>query len=275
MRAGVPQEAPVIKLHLPFTGPVHILQAYAHIWRDAPGQKGEPFGFRYRDGSVFYPATTPPPAIATGDNWHNGIDYGLPLETPLFAPADGTVSFHDHDETGFGRRLDLTHETIRTLYGHLTEWKVEFGQHVRQGQQIALSGGLPEFFGNERPGFSNAAHLHWAVIRISDGHFVNPAWFIQPPMATGAAKQFHPVHFSVTADNDGQPVHIFESPSKTAPHRGQVPGGSTIKCTGWEFGDAKWDPTADGGQWDRRWYLCYRGWVPSARVRGDAPGSTP
>src|SRR4051794_16853939 len=98
-RALFPQEAPVNQLHLPFSERVHILQAYAHIWRATPTQKGEPFGFRYRDGSIFYPPTNPPPAIATGDNFHNGIDYDLRMRTPLVAPADGTVSFRDQDET--------------------------------------------------------------------------------------------------------------------------------------------------------------------------------
>ena len=263
----------MVQLHLPFTGTVHIFQGYAHIWRDTPTQKGEPFGFRYPDGSIAYPAT--PPANAHGDNWHNGIDYDLKMRTSLFAPADGTVSFIGLDSTGFGQRMDITHDTITTLYGHLTEPKVEVGQHVKQGQLIALSGGLPEFFGNLRPGFSNAPHLHWSVIRHRDRHFVNPARLVRPAVPTGVAKQFHPVHFAVKAMNDGKPVTIFASPSKTAHRRGHVPGGSTLQCTGWELGDAKWDPTANGGQWDRRWYLSDRGWVSSARVQGNAPGSTP
>lgn len=266
----------MVQLHLPFKTPEIILQPYANIWRSTPTQAGEPFGFRYRDGSIFYPGAQPSPAVATGDNFHNGIDYDLPMRTRLFSPADGVVSFRDLDSTGFGKALIITHDTVKTLYGHLTEWEVEsVGQHVKQGQPIALSGGRPEFVGNIRPGFSTGPHLHWSVIRLRDGHFVNPGRLVQLPVPTGDEKRFHSVHFTVKAMSDGKPVTIYASPSKTASRRGRVPGGSAIQCTGWQLGDAKWDPTALGGHWDRRWYQCDRGWVASARVVGDAPGSHP
>jgi murein DD-endopeptidase MepM/ murein hydrolase activator NlpD len=271
----------VVQLRLPFTGSPPILQQYANIWWDPVKQIGEPDGFRYPDGSIGYRPITDPRAVER--HWHNGIDYGLPMHSSVLAPADGTVIHAGRDnlgfngsDSGFGNLLMLDHGDVITYYGHLTEILVTFGDHVRAGQLIARSGGLKESPDDWRQGFSTAAHLHWSVQRKRDRRFVTPNRFLVPALVPRSATQVHHVPFHVTADKDGKPVTVFVAPKRTALRRRRIPGGSRIDCTGWTLGDAKWDAQApNGGQWDRRWYQCADGWVASARVQGDAPGSTP
>ena len=105
-----------------------------------------------------------------GAQWrtvHLGLDVWGPAETPVFAPLAGTV-FSAADNAGerdYGPTIILQHEvapslTFYTLYGHLSRsslTKIEAGQTVTAGQQIATIGPAPEN-GNWPP------HLHFQII---------------------------------------------------------------------------------------------------------------
>lgn len=108
---------------------------------------------------------------------HNGIDYAMPVGTPILAAADGVVFDIRHEgRKGFGLYLILKHSSksgdFYTYYGHLLETKVKIGQKVRQGEVIARSGGEQ---GTANAGSSTGPHLHFEVRRAPRrGTAINP-----------------------------------------------------------------------------------------------------
>jgi murein DD-endopeptidase MepM/ murein hydrolase activator NlpD len=100
---------------------------------------------------------------------HAGIDLAGPLNTPIYATADGTVDRAEWNTGGYGNLVEIDHgRGIQTRYGHLTRYIVAAGEHVKRGQLIAYMGST---------GRSTGSHLHYEV-RI-DGKPVNPVPFLQ------------------------------------------------------------------------------------------------
>jgi murein DD-endopeptidase MepM/ murein hydrolase activator NlpD len=99
--------------------------------------------------------------------YHHGIDFSVPVGTPVRATADGVVTAVKH-ERGFGRMIKIDHgnQTV-TLYAHLSRSLVTKGQQVRRGEIIAESG---------KTGRVTAPHLHYEVHLA--GRRVNPLPFI-------------------------------------------------------------------------------------------------
>jgi murein DD-endopeptidase MepM/ murein hydrolase activator NlpD len=86
---------------------------------------------------------------------HQGIDFGVPIGTPVFAAGDGVVE-EARMSSGYGRWLKIRHTGgWETGYGHLSGWAVRAGQRVHQGQVVAYSGNT---------GRSTGPHLHYEVM---------------------------------------------------------------------------------------------------------------
>ncbi len=102
---------------------------------------------------------------------HAGLDFAVPIGTPVHAAMDGTVL--GHQPTGrTGRYVFLSHPGNRnTYYGHLSQPQVSAGQQVKAGQQIGLSGNT---------GRSTGPHLHWET--WTGGKPVNPAAYLNGAM---------------------------------------------------------------------------------------------
>jgi murein DD-endopeptidase MepM/ murein hydrolase activator NlpD len=99
--------------------------------------------------------------------FHRGIDFSLPVGTPVRVTAAGKV-VKVEKQRGLGRVVKVDHGNgLLTVYAHLQEAKVEVGQDVARGDVIALSG---------NSGRSTAPHLHYEV-RVS-GRSVNPLTYI-------------------------------------------------------------------------------------------------
>jgi murein DD-endopeptidase MepM/ murein hydrolase activator NlpD len=95
--------------------------------------------------------------------FHNGIDIGVDLGTPVGAAMDGVVSETGYN-SGFGNYVIVSHHAgWMTLYGHLQTILVKEGARVAEGQRIALSGNT---------GYSTGPHLHFSVFK--NGRTVNP-----------------------------------------------------------------------------------------------------
>lgn len=251
-----------IRLDKPWPGVAAITQGFG-----VTTYAGEPPGYVWPDKSVSYFT----PGGTHYAHVHSGLDIGLTFGTPLSAPADGVVMMASEDSTGYGHCIRILHAAlgITTLYGHLSEYGVKVGQSVKRGQFIGRVGST---------GNSNGPHLHLSVIRSSDTRYVDPAPFlaVAPPRPPRPADLYHTVSFTVTANSDGHLVRFYAGPSDETEQRGIAMPGAKIACVGYMLGNAKFDPTApNGGQWDRRWYLCEQGWLSSSRVQGNAPGSTP
>ena len=92
-----------------------------------------------------------------------GVDLAAPEGTTVLAAADGTVTEYDYNEDD-GYYLVLYHgmddgASWQTRYSHLGSVKVQVGQQVVQGQEIAACGST---------GASTGPHLHWEVLKNSE-----------------------------------------------------------------------------------------------------------
>ena len=94
---------------------------------------------------------------------HNGVDFGVPMGTPIIAPSDGVVEHVAFQAHGAGRYIKIRHGHITTVYMHLSKPLVKPGQTVRKGERIALSGNT---------GGSTGPHLHYEF--HINGRPVNP-----------------------------------------------------------------------------------------------------
>jgi murein DD-endopeptidase MepM/ murein hydrolase activator NlpD len=99
---------------------------------------------------------------------HSGIDFRGPIGAPIYAAADGVVSFVGV-KSGYGNVVEISHGNgLMTRYAHLSRFNTRAGQRVSAGQQIAGLGNT---------GRSTGPHLHFEV-RIND-RAVNPRPFLE------------------------------------------------------------------------------------------------
>ncbi len=104
--------------------------------------------------------------------FHSGVDIGSSYGQAVIAPADGVVDFADF-LGGYGRAIVIGHgHGITTRYGHLSNFAVVTGQHVRRGETIGYVG---------LSGRSTGPHLHYEV-RINDTP-VNPYKYLRLTVA--------------------------------------------------------------------------------------------
>ncbi len=95
-------------------------------------------------------------------DFHKGLDLSAPRGTPIFAAADGVVTFAGRypikqsvNWWRFGNVVVVNHaDRFITIYAHCDTTNVRQGERVRQGQTIATVGST---------GWSTNAHLHYEV----------------------------------------------------------------------------------------------------------------
>jgi murein DD-endopeptidase MepM/ murein hydrolase activator NlpD len=104
----------------------------------------------------------------SGDReFHSGMDIRAERNTPVYAPAGGTV-MHAGPNHDYGTTIILDHgQEIRTLYGHLARIGVQPGQRVERGDVIGHSGNT---------GRSSGPHLHYEI--LVKGQPVNPRLYL-------------------------------------------------------------------------------------------------
>jgi murein DD-endopeptidase MepM/ murein hydrolase activator NlpD len=96
---------------------------------------------------------------------HKGIDFAVPIGTPVMAAGAGVVQLAGH-LGGYGNYLRINHQNgYGTAYGHLSRLApgIHNGSHVHQGQIVAYSGNT---------GMSTGPHLHYEI--LVNGNQVNP-----------------------------------------------------------------------------------------------------
>ena len=122
----------------------------------------------FPDGQVFGVAQAfGGKASHTDKQNYYAVDIVMPVGTPILAARDGVVMTVDNDF--FGAGLDMAKygdraNNIRVVHGdgtmavyahlQLESARVHVGEHVRAGQQLALSG---------ETGYTNGPHLHFCV----------------------------------------------------------------------------------------------------------------
>ena len=127
-----------------------------------------------------------------GEDW-NGLGGGnTDLHDPIWACANGVVTFAYDVRGGWGRVMIIRHayrdpktgkvKFVDSLYGHLRKMMVKVGDHVKRGQQIGT-------MGNNRGLYP--AHLHFEIrhnlktgmqresVAKSYSNWADPTYFIK------------------------------------------------------------------------------------------------
>jgi murein DD-endopeptidase MepM/ murein hydrolase activator NlpD len=107
-------------------------------------------------------------------DFHKGMDFAAPAGTPIYATADGVVTFAGRYPLSrsaawwrFGNVVVINHAgRFLTIYGHCNTVQVKRGQQVKQGDPIATVGST---------GWSTNAHLHYEIrVDLSGGTDFQP-----------------------------------------------------------------------------------------------------
>lgn len=123
---------------------------------------------------------------------HTGVEFQVPLGTPVLAVSDGIVRVAGSDNMiAYGPQLDYygnlviiearsksNDKPVYHLYGHLSEVNVVEGQTIASGEQIGLSG---------ESGIADGPHLHFEV-RVGENNYTatrNPLLWLSPFPQTG------------------------------------------------------------------------------------------
>ncbi len=105
-----------------------------------------------------------------GNRWgsmHSGIDIGAGYGASIWAAGDGTVIMADYNG-GYGNCVVIDHGGgLSTLYGHMSNIEVSYGETVEQGELLGEVGST---------GNSTGPHLHFET-RV-DGGAENPMRYL-------------------------------------------------------------------------------------------------
>jgi murein DD-endopeptidase MepM/ murein hydrolase activator NlpD len=100
---------------------------------------------------------------------NDGIDISVPEGTPVKAAENGVVIYAGDGLKEFGNTVLVRHEDgLVTVYGHASELKVQRGEKVKRGQEIAVSG---------MSGTTDAPKLHFEVRKNSSP--VDPSGYLE------------------------------------------------------------------------------------------------
>jgi len=132
--------------------------------------------------SDFGPRTPPRTNAGRGSANHGGVDYPVPVGTPVAAAAEGVVVAAG-PVGGYGNQIRVRHpDGTETTYSHLSRIGVKPGDPVQAGAPIGASGAT---------GNVSGPNLHFEV--IENGRPVNPtSRFGQPARAGQPQPQARP-----------------------------------------------------------------------------------
>jgi murein DD-endopeptidase MepM/ murein hydrolase activator NlpD len=133
--------------------------------KQGKGRISSPFGWREK------------PLPNSTEN-HAGIDIAADLNTPVYAPANGTITTSTIEAfNGNGIRMDhgvINGKHVTSVYAHLAARVVKPGQTVSKGELIGYVGST----GKDEKGKSTSSgpHLHFGI--KENGQPVNPVKYI-------------------------------------------------------------------------------------------------
>lgn len=115
---------------------------------------------------------------------HNGVDWGLPLGTPVLACDDGIVDTIAYLDKGWGEYVRIQHSWGISHYAHLSKIAVVPSERVEKGERIGKSG---------NSGASTGSHLHFGVKILKEdgslGDWTDPLEFIGKDLSTPEGPQ--------------------------------------------------------------------------------------
>lgn len=87
--------------------------------------------------------------------FHYGMDFTAPNGTEIYATGDGVIEVLLESRRGYGNKIIIDHGFgYKTLYAHMSGFRVKKGQKVKRGDVIGYVGNT---------GLSTAPHLHYEV----------------------------------------------------------------------------------------------------------------
>ncbi len=92
--------------------------------------------------------------------WHNGVDLGDPIGTPLYAAEAGKIIATGNTDKycpgqAYGKYVVIKHgNNLTTLYSHLSQYIVKDGQEVKRGELIGYIG---------KTGWATGPHVHFTI----------------------------------------------------------------------------------------------------------------
>lgn len=102
--------------------------------------------------------------------FHEGIDIGGPVGSPIVASANGVVIYAGWFNNGYGNCVIIAHPNgYETVYAHGSAVNTSVGAIVNQGDIVMFMGST---------GYSTGSHLHFEV--ISGGMLVDPLSVVAP-----------------------------------------------------------------------------------------------
>lgn len=103
-----------------------------------------------------------------GGAMHSGLDFRAPYGSPIYAAADGVISYVGY-KGGYGKTVEISHGNgLMTRYAHMSRYSAQVGQRVAAGRLIGSIGST---------GRSTGPHLHFEV-RVNN-RAVNPRPFLE------------------------------------------------------------------------------------------------
>lgn len=87
--------------------------------------------------------------------FHRGLDIAANMGSPVLASAAGQVIHRGYDDTGYGKIVIIDHGyNVKTVYAHMSEFKVHKGAYIKRGDVVGLVGNT---------GKSTGPHLHYEI----------------------------------------------------------------------------------------------------------------
>ncbi len=110
---------------------------------------------------------------AGASTYHKALDIGAKSGDPIYAAADGQVAVAKYND-GLGYYVSIEHDgETATRYSHMTNYIVQPGEQVKQGQIIGYVG---------ESGIATGSHLDYAVIK--NGQQVDPMQYYDESAVT-------------------------------------------------------------------------------------------
>jgi hypothetical protein len=159
------------------------LKHYDRIFNQHPQYSADGFDFPVGkpDGRGYYVARKFQEARHLGDDMNAVTGGNTDLGHPIYAIANGFVSFSHDLEGGWGNTLRIVHKMpdgsyVESLYSHCNELFVEYGDFVKRGDEIATIGTAHGLY---------PAHLHLELrtevdMPLGRGYSNNPEGYTSP-----------------------------------------------------------------------------------------------
>jgi hypothetical protein len=171
---------------------------------------------------------------------HEGIDFGAPSGSPVYAVADGVVAYSGNSGP-YGLHINIQHAGFLTIYGHLSRTNTAAKQTVKAGEMIGAVGST---------GNSTGPHLH-LTLKVNGAQtgsypagIVDPYPYLFGVGGTGPQEQpqpepeperktavLYPMAFSAKVHTPGDVLNVRTGPGTNFQVIDKVQDGEVVQVT--------------------------------------------